>query len=569
MLPSLLAGALVLVVVAIVLVRRGRAVTLASVRRTWATPVARERRFDVIAATHAQRVQELGDAPRIDDRTWADLNLDDVFAVLDRTSSTLGQHALYHRLRTLGGGTDRDAWESLVATFEREAAVREASQVALLRLADPMGYPLWWLARDDAGLTPGWCAVFPLLTLATLSLVVAAIAWPGLVPSLLLALLANVVIRFLTDRHVGALARAFRQLAPIIASAEDLRRSVPAGASPLLQSFASDVEALRTLKQIARWVNGDPLMISVGADMILVAIQDVLTSVYEYLNLGLQLDGTGVFLGARALRSRRGELLRVIATVGDVDVAISVASLRGERDDWCRPEFAAPRAVASLTDLKHPLLAAAVPNSLTLEPGRGMLITGSNMSGKSTLLRTVGVAQVMAQALNTCLATTFVSPAYRVRSAIGRSDDILSGTSYYIAEVKLLLALIEASTGDAAHLFLLDELFRGTNAVERIAAGQAVLLELLSSATRPSPHVALAATHDGELVDLLPPVYVPFHFGDVVGDEGLVFDHRLRQGPATTRNAIALLRLHGAPRELIERALASAAALDTHRAGVR
>jgi DNA mismatch repair ATPase MutS len=109
-------------------------------------------------------------------------------------------------------------------------------------------------------------------------------------------------------------------------------------------------------------------------------------------------------------------------------------------------------------------------------------------------------------------------------------------------------------------LFLLDELFRGTNAVERIAAGEAVLTELLVDATDVRPHIVLAATHDGELVDLLRGSYAAYHFGDAIGPNGLTFDYHLLPGPATTRNAITLLQLQGAPESLVNRALARAGA---------
>jgi DNA mismatch repair ATPase MutS len=202
---------------------------------------------------------------------------------------------------------------------------------------------------------------------------------------------------------------------------------------------------------------------------------------------------------------------------------------------------------------------------VTLAPGRGLLITGSNMSGKSTFLRTIGATAVMAQTLNTCLAADYAAPVFNVRSCIGRADDLASGRSYYIAEVEALLELVRASAQAAMHLFLLDELFRGTNAVERIAAGRAVLLALVADVGRISPHVVVAATHDGELVDLLPDRYAAYHFGDAIGPDGLTFDHRLRPGPATTRNAIALLRIHGAPDDLVRRALECAALLDAQR----
>ena len=115
-------------------------------------------------------------------------------------------------------------------------------------------------------------------------------------------------------------------------------------------------------------------------------------------------------------------------------------------------------------------------------------------------------------------------------------------------------------------LFLLDEMFRGTNAVERIAAGEAVLRELLLVRPgRGKRHVALAATHDGELVELLSDTFDARHFGDSIGADGLVFDHRLREGPATSRNAIALLRLSGAPESLVNRATSAADRLDRER----
>ena len=272
-----------------------------------------------------------------------------------------------------------------------------------------------------------------------------------------------------------------------------------------------------------------------------------------------------MFLGDRALRACHPALLRVVAAIGDIDAAISVASFRAGQEEWTRPVFRPAGTAAHLTDVRHPLVPDAVPNSIVLAPGRGVLVTGSNMSGKSTFLRTVGVSAVLAQTVGTCLARTYEAPVFDVRSAIGRSDDLLTGRSYYIAEVESLMALVTASGRPGPCLFLLDELFRGTNAVERIAAGQAVLEHLVRPAGQASPHVVLAATHDGELVELLAAQYTPCHFGDSVVDDGLVFDHRLRPGAASTRNAIALLRLHGAPPTLVRQAVASADRLDTER----
>jgi DNA mismatch repair ATPase MutS len=282
----------------------------------------------------------------------------------------------------------------------------------------------------------------------------------------------------------------------------------------------------------------------------------------EFLNVLLLMDANALHFAVRELQLCAPQLLRVIEAVGEIDVAIAIASFRSGTDRWIRPRFESPTSRATFADLRHPLVGQAVPNSIVLAPPHGVLVTGSNMSGKSTFLRTVGINVVLAQTIHTCLATVYEAPVYQVRSCIGRSDDLIAGKSYYLVEVEAVLALLNASTALVPHLFIFDELFRGTNAVERIAAAEAVLAALIEHG---KAHVVLAATHDGELVDLLRDSYSVCHFGDAVGPDGLTFDYRLTPGPAASRNAIALLELSGAPEAVVKRALDRAAVLDRQR----
>ena len=190
------------------------------------------------------------------------------------------------------------------------------------------------------------------------------------------------------------------------------------------------------------------------------------------------------------------------------------------------------------------------------------------MSGKSTFLRTVGVNAILAQTLNTCLATAYRAPVFTVRSVIRRSDDLLAGKSYYRDEIDAVIALVHASQSRLPHLFLFDELFRGTGTVERIAAAEATLRELVTSdedGQTSSRHVVIAATHDRELVELLQRTFASYHFSDTVDSDGLAFDYQLRKGAASSWNAIALLELCGAPQRIVERALARTAGLSDQR----
>jgi DNA mismatch repair ATPase MutS len=199
----------------------------------------------------------------------------------------------------------------------------------------------------------------------------------------------------------------------------------------------------------------------------------------------------------------------------------------------------------------HPLIDRAVPNALEVD--RSVLVTGSNMSGKTTFIRALGVNAILAQTLGTVLATRWAAPWFRVRSSIGRSDDVQSGKSYYLAEVESIGALVSAARDGAQHLFLIDEIFRGTNTTERIAAGQAVLAWLDDG-----DNMVVVATHDLELLDALTDRYAVYHFRERVEQDALLFDYVIRPGVSSTRNAIALLRLMQFPEPLVRDALRAA-----------
>ena len=448
-----------------------------------------------------------------------------------------------------------DAFETLVGRLGGDPAARERAQLALAPLGHKAGYDLWSLAQPGAIAIEGWFVLFPMASawmLATLGL---WIVWP---PALLLVALGAAVsigTQLFVSSAMTLVFGPFRQLGPLVAAADALRFLDTEGAGPITGSLAADVAALARVRRIAAWVTRDAA-----------ASFDPFSVLYEYLNMLFLFDANALYFGGRELRARSGELLRVIAAVGEVDAALAVASFRAGTSNWTRPVFSKAGGPARLTAVRHPLIADAVPNSIALAPPHGVIVTGSNMSGKTTFLRTVGVAAVMAQSINTCLADVYAAPVFFVRSCIGRADDLAAGKSYYIVEVECVLDLVRAAGGQTAQLLLFDELFRGTNAVERIAAGEAVLAELvLAPDGRATPHVVLAATHDHELVDLLRDRYAPYHFTDTVGPEGLTFTYRLEPGPATTRNAIALLQAHGAPARLVDRALARAEALDRDR----
>jgi hypothetical protein len=486
-------------------------------------------------------------SPVSEERLALDLQLDEVLCAVDRTISPLGRQVLYHQLRSEPGEEPLADLERLVELFSSHSAVREAGQLALKRIEAARCFGIWRLCQPGGVPRRQWHALFPALAVST---AVAILVLPFWHPAFLLVLgllVASIATRAVTSWQTAAVLQPFAHLGPILAAADTLAEL---DGLPDVQArgIRNDLESLATLRRIVRWAARDP--ISQG-EMAGVA--------QEYLNMLFLLDANAMFLGGRSLEAHGRALRRVLEWVGTLDLALGVASLRAEPEAWCVPVVTAG-ATVQLTDVWHPLLQEAVPNSLTITAGRGMIVTGANMSGKTTFLRTVGVAALLARTINTSPSRSCRGPRLAIRTCIQVSDSLAEGKSYYLAEAEAAVAMLRAARTTAPHLFVVDELFRGTNSVERIAAGEAVLRSLAGPAG--SAQYVLAATHDGELVELLDGCYEPMHFEEQVGEDRLEFDYRLRSGPATTRSALRLLELLGAPTEVLTEARERARVLD-------
>lgn len=542
--------------------QRARATTDQTLRESWGKIAIRPRNLDAVAAFYRRRVAEDPSVAGLDDRTWADLTMDDLFGLVDRTDSLIGRQHLYSQLRTVPAPAALDAFDALATCIGDDVPARLTTRRALLALGDSAdAAELMDFTAPDVVQTRAWYAVFPLIGVLMVIGLVATAWWPPAIFLVAAGTLVNLGLRATVATDLRLAGRAFRQIAPLLTAAEAIAAIDGPAWSILTGALGTDTATLAPLRRVSGWV---------GRDASASASGELGALIIEYFNMALCLDGNALYFGGRYVREHRLMLRRVVGAVGAVDAASSVASYRAGAGQWTRPAFRPEGTSSELVDVRHPLVPDAVPSSITLGPPHGIVVTGSNMSGKSTFLRTIGVSAVMAQAIATCTASRYEAPRLIVRTCIGQADDPATGKSYYLVEVDSVLSLVSAAASGLPHLFLFDELFRGTNAVERIAAGEAVLWALLDPppAERAPAHIVIAATHDQELVELLAARYRPFHFADRLDEGSLTFDYQLRPGSATTRNAIALLGLRGAPDALVSRALAHAAELDARREAI-
>ncbi len=260
----------------------------------------------------------------------------------------------------------------------------------------------------------------------------------------------------------------------------------------------------------------------------------------------------------------RDAILAAVDTAADLEVVLSFAAFAWEEPVVCYPTVERDGACIRMTRCRHPLIRpdVVVDNDLDLAlPMRVWIITGSNMSGKSTYLRAVGSALLLAQAggVATAEAMTFTPSALmtdlRIRDDLGKEE------SYFLAEVRQVRRILERAESGGPILGLIDEPFRGTNSEERLGAATAVIAALIERSG-----FFLVATHDRQVTDLADDVVVANrHFQETLEEDTMSFDYRIRTGPATIRNAIKVLEAEGYPPAIVERARRVVRELDDAR----
>lgn len=268
--------------------------------------------------------------------------------------------------------------------------------------------------------------------------------------------------------------------------------------------------------------------------------------VHPFVNL-LTLWDLNCTLGLERWQTQVGKNLRGwFEVIGLYEGLASLGSFAADEPGTCYPELLDGPARFESQGLAHPLLSPErrVENDVVLAgPGRALLITGSNMSGKSTLLRAMGLSTVLALAGAPVTAARLRLSLLRVQSSMRVDDSLSQGVSHFFAEITRLREVVEASRGEPPVLFLLDEILHGTNSRERQIGARWVLSELIQ-------HGALGAvsTHDQELCRLtgeLTERVRLVHMRESVADGAMTFDYKLYPGAVRSGNALRLMRLIG------------------------
>ena len=267
--------------------------------------------------------------------------------------------------------------------------------------------------------------------------------------------------------------------------------------------------------------------------------------IYPIVNLFLLWDIHCV-LSLEAWQESAGRHVREwLDVVGEAEALSSLAGLAHDEPAFCFPELSRTPCFRA-TDLGHVLIDSKVrvTNSVELPAaGTALLVTGSNMSGKSTMLRSLGLANVLAFAGGPVCARSLVLAEFSLVTSIRISDSLSSGVSHFYAELNKLKAVVDATAGSKPVFFLLDEILHGTNSLERQIGARWVIGELIRRGA-----LGAVSTHDMGLAELSPELMsrvTLIHFRETVRDNEMSFDYKAHPGPVQAGNALRLMRRIG------------------------
>lgn len=474
----------------------------------------------------------------IDDITWNDLNMDDILKKINNTQSTAGQEVLYDMLRTPVYSqavlTKRD---KVIEFFKKNEKERYDIQFILGKLGKSNELYITNCLFNKEDNSRSNLLKFTLLSwIPAISLLLLFIH-----PMFLILTVGCVVLNvFISQRNKveNYDANGFSYMISLVNAANKIKEKNIFEIDENIDSIDASLKKLKNIKRKSVGIQEKSIM----SDM------DVFA---EYANLIFLREIITYEKVKNTIIKNKKELKNVYEYVGTIDSLIAIASFRESLDFYTKPclKISEKREDNNIEfkDIYHPLVKEPVLNNGSFS--KGVLITGSNASGKSTFIKTIAINAIMAQTIYTCFAKEYKTSYFNIYTSMALRDDIHSSESYYIVEIKSLKRILDQVQNNIPCLCFVDEILRGTNTVERIASSCEVLKNIGNENT-----LCFAATHDVELTYMLDDIFENYHFEETITDNDIKFDYKIHRGRAQTRNAIKLLEFMGYDKKLVENA---------------
>lgn len=469
----------------------------------------------------------------IDDQTAHDLNVDEVFKKISNCSSTPGEQMLYYILRTpKTNSSELIERNKIIEKFKNDENLRSTIQQIFSNLGKQRKGEIFNLFNTETVVNKSKVLLYNLIALSSIvALVWFIIDGADKIPTFIGIFALYMFISLRTASEIEYELTSLQYLGDFIRASKELSKID----DPTLKD---EIDKIKERVDLFSKIDKKTLFIySQGAlDIFIETINALfLTRIRSYYSI------------INIIKKNRQELIELYALVGKIEAYISVSSYRTKLKNYSLPNFTNNKNnLFKIENACHPLLEDGIPNSINLN-NKGVILTGSNMSGKSTFMRTLALNMLLAQSIYTCLCDDYNASFFRVMSSLSISDDVLSGTSYYLEECNAVLRILNSLDEEVPAFCIIDEIFKGTNPIERIATSKQILKYIMNRNA-----LSIVATHDLELAETCNDKYLKYYFcEDVDENEGLIFDFKLKEGICNTGNAIKLLSYLGYPNEII------------------
>ncbi|WP_278599859.1 MutS-related protein [Clostridium tertium] len=469
----------------------------------------------------------------IDDQTAHDLNVDEVFKKISNCSSTPGEQMLYYILRTpKTNSAELIERNKIIEKFKNDENLRSTIQQIFSNLGKQRKGEIFNLFNTETVVNKSKVLLYNLIALSS----VVALVWfiidgADKIPIFIGIFAIYMFISLRTASEIEYELTSLQYLGDFIRASKEL----------------SKIDDPTLKDEIGKIKERVDLFSKIDKKTLFIYSQGALDIFIETINALFLTRIRSYYSIINIIKKNRQELIELYALVGKIEAYISVSSYRTKLKNYSLPNFTDNKNnLFKIENACHPLLEDGIPNSINLN-NKGVILTGSNMSGKSTFMRTLALNMLLAQSIYTCLCDDYNASFFRVMSSLSISDDVLSGTSYYLEECNAVLRILNSLDEEVPAFCIIDEIFKGTNPIERIATSKQILKYIMNRNA-----LSIVATHDLELAETCNDKYLKYYFcEDVDENEGLIFDFKLKEGICNTGNAIKLLSYLGYPNEII------------------
>lgn len=476
-------------------------------------------RFD--AQYHAYR-DHYNEQSFIDDKTWSDLNMDTLFHKINFNFTAIGEMRLYATLR----GMFKVNQTSLINMFKENKVFRLNVSYILSKIGKNV-YPLFpdQMLPTKRNILLMFCPLLPFIGFAFIFLIPSK----GILICLTFMIL-NAILSFKLKKSYDQDLKSIFYTANVIKQSQALSKIE---STPAISVDFTHFKASRRFSGLLARVES----------------QDMASSIIMFIKLVFMIDYVLFHLIQRSYFKYQEEVMACYDYISILDNHYSIAMYQHTLTHYCNPKINHNMNGLQMKSIIHPLLDEENAIANTIDISNHILLTGSNASGKSTFMKAVALNLILAQSIQTATAHSFIYQPGYVMTSMANADDVLSGDSYFMSELKSIRRLFNTHQCNKIYCFI-DEIFKGTNTTERIAASESVLSYLDNQ----KAYQVLAATHDVELSTLLENTYNNYHFNESIQENSIFFDYKIKPGKANTRNAIELLRITQFPIDIYQRA---------------